>query len=214
MDIENLRKKLLEQIEKLPDKQAKFLREQIERASPEQLEAFIKQKPSECFFCQIISGKIETIKVYEDDDILAILDIYPANPGHLIVIPKKHFQFINEISDSLLNKIFIFVKTIEPILLKVVKAQGASIYMAQGQTAGQNVPHFSVNVIPDVSLEWKKKKVEKKELEKIGKELREEAKKNVRENIEAERIKKEKEAKEKEESEAEEISKHFKPRIP
>ncbi len=216
-EIENLRKKLLEQVDKLPEEQASSLKEQIKNASPKQLESFVKQsdKGNECFFCQLVSGKIDTVKIYEDNDILAVLDIYPANPGHLLILPKKHFQFIYEIPDSLLNKLFLFVKTIEPIMIKITKAQGISIYIAQGQAAGQKVSHFSINLVPrfqddGAGFEWQKKKTEKKDLEKIGKELREAAEREVKDKIE----KKQKEQKKKESSEAEKISKHIKPRIP
>jgi len=237
-EIENLRKKLLEQIEQLPEEQAKSLREQIKNASTEQLETFVKaqmqmqsqkgqqgkqgkgeQGQGECFFCQLISGKIETTKIYEDNDILAILDIYPANLGHLIIMPKKHFQFIYEIPDAILKKIFVFAKIIEPIIMETTKAQGISIYIAQGQIAGQTVSHFSVNLIPrfekdNVNLMWQKKKPTKKELEKLGEKIRKKAEKVVTENFEQERKKTDKKQKKKDSSEAQEIIKHIKKRIP
>ena len=60
-------------------------------------------------------------------------------------MPKQHFQFMNELPNKLLEKLFIFTKLIEPILLEITKAQGISIYIAQGQAAGQTVSHFSIN---------------------------------------------------------------------
>ena len=224
-ELEKLREQLLEQVEKLPEKQASMLREQIKNASAEQLEAFIKaqqspdQQGGECFFCQFISGKIETVKIYEDADILAILDIYPSNPGHMIVMPKKHFEFIYEIPDSILNKIFLFVKTLEPIILETTKAQAISIYIAQGAIAGQTVRHFSVNIIPrfendDISFEWQKKKQNKKEIEKIATKIKKKAEKVVIENFEKEKKKEEKKKKKQEESEAQKMIKHIKKRIP
>ncbi|UZE93841.1 MAG: HIT family protein [Candidatus Pacearchaeota archaeon] len=216
-EIEKLRKKILEQVERLPEEQASSLREQIKSASPQELENFLKQQmvrgdEGECFFCQLVSGKVETVRIYEDADILCILDIYPANPGHMIVIPKKHFQFMHEIPDALLKKIFIFIKTIEPILLDTTKAHGLSIYIAQGQGAGQKVKHFSVNLIPrfegdNINFEWQRKKVSKDELEKLGKKIREKSEGIVR----GEQEKKEKE---KELEEAEKMMKHVKERVP
>ena len=219
MNVEDLRKKLLEQVErveKLSEEQRNILKERIKSATPEQLEAFIKQSQNaeECFFCQIVSGKVETIKIYEDKEILAFLDIYPANLGHIIVIPKKHFQFIQEIPDNLLNKLFLFVKTIEPVLVEVVKAKGIAIYIGQGQAAGQMIPHFSINIIPDVNFQWDKKKVKREELEKIAETLRDKAGKIVRKKLEAEKLKEEKKTKKEEEKEAEKIFKHVKQRIP
>lgn len=221
-EIEKLRKKLLEQVEKLPEEQASALREQIKSASPEQIENFIKKQKAqsrECFFCQFVSGKIETDRIYEDSDILAVLDIYPVNLGQMIVIPKKHFQYMHEIPDALLNKIFIFVKTIEPVLLEIIKAQALSIYIAQGPAAGQTVNHFSVNIIPrfegdGARFDWERKKPSKEDLGKMAEKIREKAEKIVREKLEAEKKKIEAKAKAKEAKEAEKIFKHIKPRIP
>ena len=107
-EIEKLREALLKQIEKLPEDQASDVREKIESASPEELQEFIKsmqaQQPQGCLFCQIVEGKVETISVYEDEDILAILDIYPASLGHLIVLTREHYHFIQEIPDKILEK--------------------------------------------------------------------------------------------------------------
>lgn len=225
-EAEKLREKLLEQINKLPSEQVSGIKKQIQDASAEQLESFVKkqmqaqgQKGNECFFCQFVSGKIETIKIYEDADILAILDIYPANPGQLIVLPKEHFQFMHEIPNFLLNKIFIFIKVIEPLLFEVTKAKALSIYIAQGLEAGQKVPHFSINIVPrfendNIGFEWQKKEIDKKELEKIAQKLRGKAEKVVREQFEQERKKQEEKKKKEEASEAEKLMKHIKPRIP
>ena len=53
-----------------------------------------------CIFCQIVKGEIPCNKIYEDDKVLAFLDIKPVNPGHTLVIPKKHFKTIEEINEE------------------------------------------------------------------------------------------------------------------
>lgn len=219
-----IKKNLLEQLKKFPAEQVSELREQIGDANPEELEELIKaqksqQKGNECIFCQIVSGKVETTKIYEDADIIAVLDAYPASKGHVLVMPKEHFQFINEIPDVFLNKIFIFVKAVEPVMIEVLKAQGMSIYISQGELAGQRVPHFCINMIPrykddKISFEWERKKIEKKELEDVAVELRKKASKEVRQKIETEAKKEEEKKKHHEENEAEKISKHMKRRMP
>lgn len=225
-----IKKNLFEQLKKFPAEQAAEIREQIEDASPEELEEFLKAQKSaqsgggsgtgnECIFCQIISGKIETTRIYEDADVICILDVNPASRGHALVMPKEHFQFINEIPDALLNKIFIFVKAIEPVMIETLKAQGMSIYIGQGELAGQRVPHFCINMIPrykddKLSFEWERQKIDKKELEKTAEELRKKASKEVKSKIESE-VKKEHEKKKVEdESEAEKIYRHVKRRMP
>ena len=66
----------------------------------------------DCLFCQIIAGKISATKVYEDDKILAILDIHPVNPGHTLVIPKKHFTHLLETDEETATAMILATKKI------------------------------------------------------------------------------------------------------
>lgn len=217
---ESIKEQLLQQLEKLPEEQASALKKQIQEASPEELEAFVRQSQkaeAECLFCSIMQGKLETVKIYEDADILAVLDIYPASKGHMLIFPKQHFQFMHELPDQLLNKLFIFVKIAEPILRELTNSQGISIYIVQG--VDQKVPHFCINLIPrfkddKLNFEWPRQKANKDELKKLGEEIREKAEKIVREKFEQELQKELKKQKAKEASEAEKIIRHVKPRMP
>ena len=104
-DAEKIKQQLLAQLSKLPEAQVKNLRDQITSMNPAELERFISRsraasqqttgatgaaagevKEGECLFCQIAQGKIETIKIYEDNNVLAILDIAPANPGQVFLM--------------------------------------------------------------------------------------------------------------------------------
>ncbi|MFH1823313.1 MAG: HIT family protein [archaeon] len=221
---EAIRKQLLSQIEKLPKDQIGDLAEQVKGATPEQLEAFIQQAQKqqgggECIFCQIVAGKIDSVKIYEDAEIMAVLDIMPANDGQLLVFPKQHFQFIQEIPDQLYQKLVMFVKKMSPILVEVLKAQSLSIYIPQGQLAGQRIPHFVINLIPrfqgdKVSMDWERKQRDKKELEKVGKKLREVASKKITFEV-AKEVKKEIANKKREvKKETKKIMKHKKKRFP
>ena len=60
-----------------------------------------------CVFCKIINGQTPADKIYEDKDIIAFLDINPVNYGHLLVIPKKHFEMMYDVPDEVLNKVFV-----------------------------------------------------------------------------------------------------------
>lgn len=172
MEIEELRAKILEEISKLPEEQAQELREKIADMDEQELLEFIKQSSStQCLFCQIVAGKIETVRVYESANIFAILDINPASLGHTIVMPKQHFQFITQLPQELLYELFSFVKYLSPVLLQVLKAQGIDVYIAQG--ISQRVPHLAINIIPrfkddKINLFGERKKVSKDELEKIA----------------------------------------------
>ncbi|MSU56162.1 MAG: HIT domain-containing protein, partial [Candidatus Taylorbacteria bacterium] len=72
-----------------------------------------------CIFCKIIKGEIPSIKVYEDADTFAFLDIKPINPGHTLVIPKKHYVNIHDTPDELFGKTAITAKKIADAILKM-----------------------------------------------------------------------------------------------
>jgi histidine triad (HIT) family protein len=216
-----IKKQLLEQIKKLPKDQQEGLKEQIEEASPEELEEFIKQQNQnqKCIFCEIVSGKIPSTKVYEDSDILVLMEIMPASKGHILILPKQHYQFIQEIPEKLLNKIFYFVKTISPILVKESDAKSLSIYIPQGQLAGQRIQHFVINMIPryendNLVFDWEHKKADEKELEKLSEKIRKASFSEIVKGIKEEQEKIEKEKKEQHESEAQKLYKQVRKRRP
>ena len=73
--------------QQMTPEQAKQLQERLSKMSPEELKAYQKQQ---CIFCQIIEGKVQSKKIFEDEHSIAILDINPANPGHTLLLPKEH----------------------------------------------------------------------------------------------------------------------------
>ncbi|HDD45997.1 MAG TPA: HIT family protein [Candidatus Aenigmarchaeota archaeon] len=102
----------------------------------------------ECLFCKIVAGQIPAEKVYEDSDVIAFLDINPRNPGHTLVIPKKHFSDLLEMDDEYAMKLFVAVKRIAKAIKDGIKADGISISQSNGRAAGQVVNHMHVHVIP------------------------------------------------------------------
>ncbi|MBI2584198.1 MAG: HIT family protein [Candidatus Aenigmarchaeota archaeon] len=101
----------------------------------------------ECIFCQIASGKMESFKVYEDDDSFAFLDIHPAAPGHTLVVPKKHTADIFDIDEISLRRL---AGSLRHIASKIKNAIGSDIMIMQnnGRAAGQIVDHIHFHVIP------------------------------------------------------------------
>jgi histidine triad (HIT) family protein len=95
----------------------------------------------DCIFCKIIKGEIPCYKVYEDDKFLAFLDIKPLNSGHTLLIPKKHFQWVDDVENydeywQLARKLSkIIQKTLNPIIVAKV------VY-------GLGVPHAHIHLIP------------------------------------------------------------------
>lgn len=173
--IEQIKRKMLEQIDKMPADKASALREQIIKATPEQIEEYLNPK-SECLFCGIGQGKINTFKVYEDAGVVAFLDITPANVGHVIISPKEHYQFLFQLPDQLLWDVTKLIKMLTPLVVNSTNSQGVNLYVAQGHAAGQVMEHLSINLIPrfendKVTFAWERNNADKKELEDMTNKL-------------------------------------------
>ena len=119
--------------------------EDMKNMSPEQIAELQKKN---CIFCKIISGEVPSKKVYEDPDFIGILDINPGVEGHVLVLPKKHFQVMPQMPPELAGKFGVACKEVSQRILKAFNVQGTSIFMGNGFVAGQKAPHFMGHVIP------------------------------------------------------------------
>jgi histidine triad (HIT) family protein len=119
--------------------------EQLAQMSPEQLAEVQKQQ---CIFCQIIAGKVSSKQVYEDDKCMAILDINPANPGHVLILPREHFTIMQMMPDPRVEHLFKIAQKISLSQIKGLGVEGTNIFVANGSAAGQKAPHSMIHVIP------------------------------------------------------------------
>ena len=102
-----------------------------------------------CIFCQIIEGEAASSKVYEDDVCLAFMDIQPVNPGHVLVVPKVHFEDLADLPADVGAHLFQTAQRIVLIMPKTdVNIEGADLFLAHGEAAGQEVFHVHLHVIP------------------------------------------------------------------
>ena len=106
-----------------------------------------------CVFCEIIKGNIPSRKVYEDDDILAILDIAQTTYGHTLVMPKKHIKDINEADPETLQKLILKVQELSTLICNNLKASGHNILVNTSEVSGQTVHHLHFHIIPRYSLD-------------------------------------------------------------
>jgi histidine triad (HIT) family protein len=114
------------------------------------------QNPNDnCIFCKIIKGEIPCFKIYENDTVLAYLDIFPANIGHTLVIPKKHAENIFEIDENTIAEIGKVSKIISDKLKNNLGAEGISIFQSNGKSAGQEIMHFHMHLVPRNNNETK-----------------------------------------------------------
>lgn len=101
-----------------------------------------------CPFCDLIRGAGEVSMCYEDSDVVAFLDIQPVNAGHVLVVPREHFEGLDDIPYGLAMHLFEVAMELAPVLKQVAGAGGMNIVVNSGADAGQDVLHYHVHVIP------------------------------------------------------------------
>jgi len=103
---------------------------------------------SDCIFCKIISGQIPSVKVYEDDFVLAFLDIGPVSDGHTLVVPKQHVEKLDSCPPDLLCQVSQRIARIAGAVTSAVKSDGYNVLCNNGRAAGQVVDHLHFHIIP------------------------------------------------------------------
>jgi len=153
--------------------QMKELQDKLKNMTPEQVQEFQKKN---CIFCQIVAGKIPCKKVYEDNELLGLLDINPASVGHVILLPKEHYAVMPQVPEATLRNMAVVIKKLSNSILKGIVANGTNIFIANGSAAGQKAPHFMVHVIPrrdgdNINMEIPEHSVNIKELKELKNKL-------------------------------------------
>ncbi|MFN2342447.1 MAG: HIT family protein [Desulfonatronovibrio sp.] len=103
---------------------------------------------SQCIFCQIVQGKVPCVRVYEDHNVLAFLDIAPVKKGHTLIIPKKHVVNIMDIPSDIAAELHGVIKKVGKGLLEGLNADGFNLGMNNFEAAGQLVMHAHYHLIP------------------------------------------------------------------
>jgi len=103
---------------------------------------------NDCIFCKICAGELPATKVYEDQDVIAFMDIAPVSKGHTLVIPKEHSDPITGTPDETLAKLIAVAKKIVDAQIRGLDADGVNVTQANGKAAGQIIPHIHFHIIP------------------------------------------------------------------
>ncbi len=138
-----------------------------------------------CVFCSIIGHEIPSATIYEDEKVVAILDIAPSAKGHTVLIPKNHSQNIFELPEEEAAHIFVVAKKLAGILKEELKCDGINILQNNGTAAGQTVFHFHVHIIPrydndEVKLTWVPGEYKDGEMSKLAEKLTERVKEIIK----------------------------------
>lgn len=105
----------------------------------------------DCIFCKIINGEIPSRKVYENDDVLVIMDVDPKVDGHSLIIPKKHITDLTELSNEDAIKLNEAAKFIAPKIADRVNAKGFTVGVNYGDS--QAVKHYHMHILPNFLLD-------------------------------------------------------------
>lgn len=103
---------------------------------------------SDCIFCKIASGEIQGMRVYEDAETLAFMDLAKDVDGHVLVIPKKHCKNILDCDEETLSAVMNTVKKVSLHLTEKCGYNGVNLLNASDESAGQSMPHFHIHIIP------------------------------------------------------------------
>ncbi len=101
-----------------------------------------------CIFCKVVAGEIPATKVYEDDIVVAFLDIGPISDGHTLVVPRQHCKRLHECSAELLGEVCSRIGRIAGAVVAAMGCEGYNVLCNNGRAAGQLVDHVHFHIIP------------------------------------------------------------------
>ncbi|MBP8644502.1 MAG: HIT family protein [Syntrophobacteraceae bacterium] len=103
---------------------------------------------NECIFCKIVAGNIPCARLFENEHVLSFLDINPINPGHALVLPKKHYKILTEVSDEDLQACIVAAKRVAQAVFRSTGSPGLNLLQNNGRAAGQLIEHVHFHLIP------------------------------------------------------------------
>jgi len=101
-----------------------------------------------CIFCRIVAGEIPSSKVFEDDHVIAFMDIAAVTDGHFLVIPRKHVETLYDLDAILAGHLLAVTTRLAKAAKKALRCDGMNLYQANEAAGGQEVPHLHLHVIP------------------------------------------------------------------
>jgi histidine triad (HIT) family protein len=131
----------------------------------------------DCLFCKMVAGRIPVTKIYEDEVVLAFLDIGPISDGHTLVIPKQHFEKLHECPPELLGRVGSRLGKIAGAVTAAMNSDGYNVLCNNGRAAGQLIEHLHFHIIPRNSGDglfgqWPAYEYEQGKIEVIAEKIR------------------------------------------
>jgi histidine triad (HIT) family protein len=131
----------------------------------------------DCIFCRMVRGEIPVARVYEDDVVLAFLDIGPLSDGHTLLIPKEHFAKLEDGPADMIGEVASRLGKISAAVVKAAGADGYNVLCNNGRAAGQLVEHLHFHIVPrkigdGVFNRWPSFKYPQGKIEKLADQIR------------------------------------------
>jgi histidine triad (HIT) family protein len=131
----------------------------------------------DCIFCAIAHDIIPATKVYEEDQLLAFMDINPANPGHLLVIPKQHYRNIFDINTEIAGKIMQVGTQLASAIKTALNPDGLNLFQSSEPAAFQTIFHFHLHLIPrweddSLALPWQPKQGDMNQIVEVADKIK------------------------------------------
>jgi histidine triad (HIT) family protein len=132
---------------------------------------------SDCVFCELIAGRGESSVVYEDETLVALMDLHPVNPGHVLLIPRRHAAAMADLDEETGAHAFrVAMRMQQAVRRSGVRCEGVNLFVADGEAAFQDVFHFHLHVIPrfqgdpfKISADWKE--APRSELDRVATDI-------------------------------------------
>ena len=106
------------------------------------------KRPDGCIMCAVRDGGDDVYEVYRNDHVMVVLNLYPYNPGHLLVVPLRHVESLDDLQDEERDAFYALIERSVRLLETVYGPKGFNIGINQGQFSGASVPHLHAHVVP------------------------------------------------------------------
>jgi histidine triad (HIT) family protein len=133
---------------------------------------------SDCVFCDLLAGKGAASVVYEDETLVGLMDLYPVNPGHVLLVSRRHAPYMADLDEETGAHTFRIAMRMQQAIRRAgVRCEGVNLFVADGAAAFQDVFHFHLHVIPrfegdafKIAADWKE--APRAELDRVAGSIR------------------------------------------
>lgn len=130
-----------------------------------------------CIFCRIVGRELPAERIRETERTLAILDIHPVSPGHVLVMPKAHHETLLDVPEELLKELIVETRQVARAVVRGLEAEGWNLLQNNHRCSGQAIPHVHMHVIPrrtgdGIKYRWEPKDYGEGEMQRIAEKVR------------------------------------------